>query len=182
MSVGSIQRRTIMPGGRLWAIFFGKGRNANFVILKSRLTNLFQYDKIGSKLKSTRKVPHMDDPLKSALTNYELFVLSSIVQVGDATYKELVGTQSSLFNHAYFADTRGRIRTKLVQMQCEIESHDPKFPFSFWQRNFPYEQCIPELQTKNTIIHIARSTSPDKLPYPSHYKIKLSNNNAVLCR
>ena len=87
-----------------------------------------------------------------------------------------------MFDHPYFNDIRGRIRTKLVQMQCEIESHDPMFPFEFVQREFKYKQMIPELRSKNAIIHIARSKSPDVLPYASKYKINLSNNNHTLYR
>lgn len=115
-------------------------------------------------------------------TTRELTTLASIVQVGDATYRELMETQRPMFGHPYFADTRGRIRTKLVQMQCEIESHEPSFPFEFAQRYFDYNQCIPELRTKNVILHIARSNTPDCLPYESKYKLKLSNNNHALQR
>ena len=112
----------------------------------------------------------------------QLTTLASIVQVGDAAYRDLMETQRPMFGHPYFADTRGRIRTKLVQMQCEIESHEPNFPFEFAQRNFEYNQCIPELRTKDVILHIARSTSPDVLPYESKYKLRLSNNNFGLQR
>lgn len=69
-----------------------------------------------------------------------------------------------------------------MQMQCEIESHDPKFPFEFFQREFQYNQIIPELRNKNVILHIARSSSPENLPYASKYKISLSNNNNALQR
>lgn len=124
----------------------------------------------------------MHDQFKDIFTPRELLALASIVQVGDATYRELMETQSPMFGHPYFADTKGRLRTKLVQMQCEIESHDPKFPFEFVQREFQYRQLIPELRNKNVILHIARSTSPDALPYESKYKIRLSNNNHGLQR
>ena len=110
-------------------------------------------------------------------TARQLVTLASIVQVGDAAYRDLMETQRPMFAHPYFADTRGRIRTKFVQMQCEIESHEPNFPFEFSQRYFEYNQCIPELRTKNVILHIARSTAPDCLPYESKYKLRLSNNN-----
>lgn len=119
---------------------------------------------------------------KDIFTPRELLTLSSIVQVGDATYRELMETQRPMFGHPYFADTRGRLRTKLVQMQCEIESHDPKFPFEFIQREFQYKQLIPELRNKGVILHIARSSAPDLLPYASKYKIRLSNNNHALQR
>lgn len=119
---------------------------------------------------------------KDIFTPRELLILSSIVQVGDATYRELMETQRPMFGHPYFADTRGRLRTKLVQMQCEIESHDPKFPFEFIQREFQYKQLIPELRNKGVILHIARSSAPDLLPYASKYKIRLSNNNHALQR
>lgn len=124
----------------------------------------------------------MHTQFKDIFTSRELLTLASIVQVGDATYRELMETQRPMFGHPYFADTRGRLRTKLVQMQCEIESHDPKFPFEFIQREFQYKQLIPELRNKSVILHIARSVSPDVLPYASKYKIRLSNNNHELQR
>lgn len=115
-------------------------------------------------------------------TARQLVTLASIVQVGDTAYRDLMETQRPMFAHPYFADTRGRIRTKFVQMQCEIESHEPNFPFEFSQRYFEYNQCIPELRTKNVILHIARSTAPDCLPYESKYKLRLSNNNVGMQR
>lgn len=124
----------------------------------------------------------MIELLQHSLSHRELIILSSIVQVGDATYKDLMESHEPMFGHRYFADTRGKIRTKLVQMQCEIESHDPDFPFDFTQRNFSYEHCIPELHTKNMILHIGRSPAPDILPYEAKYKIQLSHNNALLDR
>lgn len=124
----------------------------------------------------------MHDQFKDIFTSRELLALASIVQVGDATYRELVETQRPMFGHPYFADTKGRLRTKLVQMQCEIESHDPQFPFEFVQRRFQYKQVIPELRNKNVILHIARSASPETLPYESNYKVSLSNNNHALQR
>lgn len=124
----------------------------------------------------------MHSQFKDIFTSRELRTLASIVQVGDATYRELMETQSPMFGHPYFADTKGRLRTKLVQIQCEIESHDPQFPFEFVQREFQYKQMIPELRNKNVILHIARSESPEELPYASRYKVKLSNNNHPLQR
>ena len=119
---------------------------------------------------------------KDIFTSRELKTLASIVQVGDVTYRELMETQRPMLGHPYFADTRGRLRTKLVQMQCEIESHDPKFPFEFIQREFRCKQLIPELRNKNVILHVARSSAPNLLPYASKYKIRLSNNNHALQR
>lgn len=124
----------------------------------------------------------MPTNFKDIFTARELLTLSSIVQVGDSAYHDLMETQRPMFGHPYLADTRGRIRTKLVQMQCEIESHDPKFPFEFFQRKFQYNQVIPELRSKNVILHIARSKTPENLPYPSRYKMSLSNNNNALHR
>ena len=124
----------------------------------------------------------MHNQFNDIFSSRELMTLASIVQVGDATYRELMETQQPMFGHPYFTDTRGRIRTKLVQMQCEIESHDPKFPFEFVQREFRYKQYIPELRSKNVVVHIARSSSPDVLPYASKYKVKLANNNHPLQR
>lgn len=112
----------------------------------------------------------------------QLSVFSSIARVGNAVYNELIQSEQHLFSHPYMADTCGRIRTKLVQIQCEMESHAENFPFTFSQRHFPRNQCIPELRTKNAIVHIARSPSPDKLPSCSSYKVKLSNNNTIINR
>ena len=72
---------------------------------------------------------YMYTQFKDIFTPRELSTLASIIQVGDTAYRELMETQHPMFGHPYFADTKGRLRTKLVQMQCEIESHDPKFPF-----------------------------------------------------
>lgn len=124
----------------------------------------------------------MHNQFGDIFTPRELMTLASIVQVGDATYRELMETQQPMFGHPYFTGIRGRIRTKLVQMQCEIESHDSKFPFEFVQREFKYKHLVPELRNKNAIIHIARSASPEMLSYASKYKIKLSNNNHALQR
>lgn len=124
----------------------------------------------------------MSIDLKSFFTARELQTLSSIVNVGDAAYRDLMESQRPMFGHPYLSDTRGRIRTKFVQMQCEIESHDPKFPFAFSQRQFQYNQLIPELRNKNVILHIARSKDPDTLPYASKYKVALSDNNDALQR
>lgn len=124
----------------------------------------------------------MIETLANALSKTEIAVLSSIVQVGDSAYKDLMESQRPMFGHPYFADMRGRIRTKLVQIQCEIESHDPRFPFNFSQIEFSYMHCIPELRTKNIIIHIARTATLGSLPYCSKYKMDLSHNNTPLLR
>ena len=124
----------------------------------------------------------MEKNFENMFTARQLLTLSSIIQVGDSAYWELMEMQHPIFRHPYFSDTRGRIRTKIVQMQCEIESHDPKFPFEFFQREFLYNQIVPELRSKNVILHIARSQTIGDLPHPSKYKIRLSNNNNVLQR
>lgn len=124
----------------------------------------------------------MQNLFTDMFTSRELLALSSIVQVGDATYRELMETQQPMFGHPYFSSIRGRIRTTLVQMQCEIESHDPKFPFEFVQREFQYKHIIPELRSKNVILHIGRSKSPETLSHTSNYKINLSHNNHALYR
>lgn len=116
------------------------------------------------------------------LSQSELLTLASIVQVGNIAYQELMETERPMFSHPYLWDMRGRLRTKLVQMQCEIESHDPEFPFEFAQRNFEFSHIIPELRTNNVILHIGRSASPNQLPYSSGYKVKLSYNNNPLQR
>ena len=58
----------------------------------------------------------MHDQFRDIFTPRELMTLASIVQVGDATYRELMETQRPMFGHPYFDDTRGRIRTKVVQV------------------------------------------------------------------
>jgi hypothetical protein len=124
----------------------------------------------------------MGELLRDALSQYELSVLSSMVQVGDATYNELLESQNPILSHKYFISDRGRIHTKLVQMQCEMESRNPNFSFEFAERAFPYNIFVPELRSKNVILHIARSPAPDVLPHEAKYKIALSNNNHALCR
>lgn len=119
---------------------------------------------------------------KNLLTRHEMITLASIVQVGDATYFDLMEAESPMFAHPYFTDLKGRIRTKLVQMQCEIEHHDNKFPFEFSEREFCYGHKVPELRNKHMIIHIAQSNSPTSLPSKAHYKHDLTYNNDPLCR
>ncbi len=113
-------------------------------------------------------------------TTAQLRMIASIVQVGDAVFNELVDSDESIFNHRYFLGTRSRIYTKLVQIQCQIESVSSGFPFQFSERTFAYEDIIPELRTDNCILHFARSNSPDILPYPASYKKELSQNNTML--
>lgn len=59
----------------------------------------------------------MQNQFADIFTSQELLTLSSIVQVGDATYRELMETQQPMFGHPYFIGIRGRIRTKLVQVK-----------------------------------------------------------------
>ncbi len=114
------------------------------------------------------------------LTRQEMIALASIVQVGDATYFDLIEAENPIFTHKYFTDIRGRLRTKLVQMQCEIEHYDAKFPFDFFEREFCYGQKVPELRNKYLIIHIAQSRSPNSLPSKADYKHDLTYNNDPL--
>lgn len=116
------------------------------------------------------------------LTRQEVLTLGSIVQVGDATYFDLMEAESPMFAHPYFTDLKGRIRTKLVQMQCEIEHYDNRFPFEFSEREFCYGYKVPELRNENIIIHIAQSSSPTALPSKADYKNDLTYNNDMLCR
>lgn len=119
---------------------------------------------------------------EDVLTQWEMIALASIVQVGDATYFDLMETESPMFAHPYFTDLKGRIRTKLVQMQCEIEHHDVKFPFEFYEREFCYGHKVPELRNGHMIIHIAQSSSPVSLPSRADYKQELTYNNDPLYR
>lgn len=122
----------------------------------------------------------MVDNFKDILSERQLTALASIIQVGDAAYRELMEIKA--FGHCYLKSIRGYMWTKLVQMQCEIESYEAGFPFEFSQRKFKYGQIVPELRTKGLILHIARSSHPDVLPYSSEYKIKLANNNEPIQR
>lgn len=124
----------------------------------------------------------MQNPFENIFTSRELLILSSIVQVGDSIYQELMTTQGALLNDCMFADLQGRIQTKCIYRQCKLESEDPKFPFVFSQRKFQYKQVVPELRNEKVILHIARSTSPDVLPYRSRYKVNLSYNNNLFSR
>lgn len=112
------------------------------------------------------------------LSPRQLLVLSSIVQVGDSSYRDILQDPKHHLNHSFLKDTRGRLRTKFVQMQCELESHSPDFPFEFFERKLKYGHAIPELQTDNLILHIARSHNPEILPPAANYKIDLSNRNS----
>lgn len=112
----------------------------------------------------------------------ELITLGSIIQVGNATYQDLINSDTQIFDHRYIKNINSRMQTKLIHMQCEIESHDLNFPFKFTERSLPFKQIIPELRTNNVILNIARSSSPEKLPYASKYKVKLSNNNDIFER
>lgn len=116
------------------------------------------------------------------LTQQEKIALASIVRVGDATYFDLMEAESPMFAHQYLTDVKGRIRTKLVQMQCEIEHYDDKFPFDFFEREFCYGHKVPELRNKHMVIHIAQSRSPNSLPSKAEYKHDLTYNNDQLCR
>lgn len=116
------------------------------------------------------------------LNPVQLTWLTSIVQVAEATYRELLEDKNIILSHPYLMSERGRLRTKLAQMQCEIESHEPKFPFDFSQKSFRFGHVIPELRTKGLILHIGRSRNSDTLPPAANYKKKLSNNNRPLCR
>ena len=87
-----------------------------------------------------------------------------------------------MFGHPYFIDLKGRIRTKLVQMQCELEHYDDKFPFDFSEREFCYGHKVPELKNRHMVIHIAQSDSPESLPSKADYKIEMTYNNDPLCR
>ena len=114
-------------------------------------------------------------------TNREMMTLSSIVQVGEAARRDLMETEHFL-DHPFCIGEKGRLRTKLVQIQSELESHDPKFPFQFGRLEFPYGQVIPELRNGKAIIHIARTKSPETLPPSAQYKRILSANNHPLYR
>jgi len=119
---------------------------------------------------------------KDLLTQHEMITLASIVQVGDATYFDLLEAERPMFAHPYFTDLKGRVRTKLVQMQCEMEHYDGKFPFAFSEREFCYGHKVPELRNKYMIIHFAQSNSPTSLPSKADYKCELTFNNDSLYR
>lgn len=124
----------------------------------------------------------MNISVQDYFTSYQLSTINSIIHVGLDAYRELVESHPERFEHKYFSRTRNSIKTKFVQMQCEIESHDPKFPFVFTQREFPFGQVIPELHTDNVILHFARMITPDSLPYAARYRVSLSGNNKPIQR
>lgn len=107
-----------------------------------RLTKYPKICKIGTRLKFARKENNIIEYKQDLLTKKQKITLASIVQVGDATYHDLAEAESPMFGHQYFTDVKGRIHTKLVQMQCEIESQDEKFPFEFSERNFCYGHIL----------------------------------------
>lgn len=76
----------------------------------------------------------------------------------------------------------GNNTTKAAAGRSIRRDNDPNFPFEFSQREFSYNQHIPELRTENTILHIGRSSAPDRLPYKSKYKEELSYHNQLLRR
>lgn len=123
----------------------------------------------------------MADTYQNLFTPEQLRTLSSIVQVGSEAFRELI-EQDPILRHRYLRDTRGRMLTKIIHMQSEIESHLPGFPFSFFERRFPGGQIIPELGCDQVILHLARSHAPDMLPYSSRYKVELAANNKRLER
>lgn len=124
----------------------------------------------------------MSTRFSNIITKNELKVLSEIVLVGETAYKEFMQDQSALFNSPYLSGEKGRIHTKFIQLQSEIASRNSDFPFEFVRRKFDYGQYVPEIRNSKVIIHIARSDAPNVLPYPSKYKIELSNNNNPLQR
>lgn len=123
----------------------------------------------------------MANPYLTLFTPEQIRTLSAIVQVGNEAFREIVDQDMAL-RHRYLRDTRQRMLTKMIQMQSEIESHLPNFPFRFSERTFPGGQVIPELDNGRVILHLARSHAPDMLPYPSRYKVELSTNNKLLER
>lgn len=110
----------------------------------------------------------------SILSSSEQSWLSSIVCVGNSTFQDFIRDNSNVFSHSYISELRGRFWTKIVQMECEIESHMPGFPFQFCQQRFSHGQTIPELRTDKVTIHVARSSAPDILPSSANYKIEKS--------
>lgn len=112
----------------------------------------------------------------------QLKTLSKIVKLGDETYKELIIEYPEIFGSKYMSDVCGRMRTKLIQMQCEKESQSQNFPFEFNLRKLNFNQLIPELSNGDVIINFGRSSHPDRLPCHSNYKVQLSHNNNLLQR
>ena len=119
--------------------------------------------------------------IDNLLTLDQLHMLSNIVQIGESCYRDMI-KDHSLLDHFYCDDLRRRARTKFVQLQYELESHDPAFPFELVQRSFQFDQKIPELHTERLILHIGRSTSPEKLPNRAKYKTDLSDRNSLIAR
>lgn len=122
------------------------------------------------------------DKQNQLLTQNQLAALSSIVEIGSALFYDLVESKHPIFGHSFCSDIRNRLHTKLVQIQCELESHESGFPFDYHQRQFAFGQFIPELRSDNIVLHIARSSSPNILPSASRYKVELSFCNSQLHR
>lgn len=124
----------------------------------------------------------MDTLFHDLLSPLQLSALSSIVQIGNATFEDLRKANEDIIQHPYMKNIRGRIKTNLVQMQAEIEHTDPQFPFRFNSRPLQFGQIIPELSTEKVILHLAHSNAPDALPSAAKYKYELSYNNHKIQR
>lgn len=124
----------------------------------------------------------MIENLHSMCNSKQLRTITSIVQIGDSVYNELTSKNTYIFDHKYMLGEKKRMYTKLVHMQCEMESKSPDFPFEFRERNLPFGQKIPELYMDNCIMHFAPSQSTDILPSYAEYKKELSERNRAIRR
>ena len=122
----------------------------------------------------------MSDTFHSLLDNRQIEMLSAIVQTGRSVASELL--ENPVYDHSFLGPMRGRLYTTCVQMQCELESQTPGFPFRYSETKFPFNQTIPQLATEGLIIHLGRSAHPDELPCKAKYKTRLSYNNQPLLR
>lgn len=119
----------------------------------------------------------MDTLFHDLLSPRQLSALSSIVQIGNATFEDLRKANEDIIQHPYMKNNSGRIKTTLVQIQAELERNDPSFPFRFNNRKLRFGQVVPELSTEKVVLHLARSSAPNILPSGAKYKYALSYNN-----
>jgi len=116
---------------------------------------------------------------KTILCKEQLQTLSSIIQVGEACYRDMIA-EHAISGHRYDEYLISRARTLFVQLQCELCSREPTFPFNVVQQSIHSKLKVTEFHTDNLILHFARSSSPNKLPNETKYRKLLSKNNSSL--
>ena len=59
----------------------------------------------------------MANPYLTLFTSEQIRTLSAIVQVGNEAFREIVNQDMAL-RHRYLRETKQRMLTKMIQMQC----------------------------------------------------------------